>query len=93
MVRRAETEPELDDGSVAAIDLWGVRRRARDTLRWHERRGPQNAPTTFIGKTRVPAEPREARIPYGDLTPLEPRLTPSEELRARRLQAIDPNWR
>ena len=62
--RALDPGAETDDGSVGYLDLWGSRRRERDTLPWHERRGPKNAPTTTIGKTRSPAEPREARRPY-----------------------------
>lgn len=42
------------------------------------------------GKQRRPVEPR---IPFGVYEPLEKPPSPSEETRARRLAAIDPNWR
>ena len=41
--------PELHDGSVAYLDLWGSGRRERDNLPWHLRRGAslEGAPTTY----------------------------------------------
>ena len=44
--RTERTESERDDGSVGSIDLWGSRRRERDTLKWHLRRGAWKTPET-----------------------------------------------
>lgn len=85
--------PGAGDGGVAWLDLWGFRAAMRDALRWHERPGAQNAPVTFIGKVRAPAEPYQERVPFGVPEPRETQPTASEALRARRLQAINPNWR